>query len=278
MRTSSSALLAALTVAALLGGAAAAQEPIGPDRIVVPLSDPSRPATVKVGLVNGGVTVEAYAGKEVVVEARGRVGAQGRKQDAADTRDGMRRIPNLSLGLSVEEQDNVVKVDAESWRRAIDIRLQVPAGSALKLSCVNDGDIEVSGVAGELELNNVNGSITVRDASGAVVAETVNGGIKVTFARVPADRAMAFSTLNGNLDVVFPPTVKADVSLRSDNGEIYTDFDLVLDPQAPKVSEERSKDRFRVVIEKELRGKLNGGGPEFQFKTFNGNIYIRKAK
>jgi DUF4097 and DUF4098 domain-containing protein YvlB len=26
-----------------------------------------------------------------------------------------------------------------------------------------------------------------------------------------------------------------------------------------------------------MKGTINGGGPEIQFKTFNGNIYIRKS-
>jgi hypothetical protein len=30
-------------------------------------------------------------------------------------------------------------------------------------------------------------------------------------------------------------------------------------------------------VDKTVRGKINGGGPEIQFKDFNGNIYIRKA-
>jgi len=32
-----------------------------------------------------------------------------------------------------------------------------------------------------------------------------------------------------------------------------------------------------VRIDKTVRGAINGGGPEYQFKNFNGNIYIRKA-
>ena len=27
-----------------------------------------------------------------------------------------------------------------------------------------------------------------------------------------------------------------------------------------------------------IKGAINGGGPEFQFQTFNGNVLIRKAK
>jgi DUF4097 and DUF4098 domain-containing protein YvlB len=32
-----------------------------------------------------------------------------------------------------------------------------------------------------------------------------------------------------------------------------------------------------VNVDKSVRGKINGGGQEIQFKNFNGNIYIRRA-
>ena len=35
--------------------------------------------------------------------------------------------------------------------------------------------------------------------------------------------------------------------------------------------------KYRVRIDKALSGVINGGGPDFLFQTFNGNIYIRKA-
>jgi hypothetical protein len=40
--------------------------------------------------------------------------------------------------------------------------------------------------------------------------------------------------------------------------------------------EERDGKRTRVVIEREARGTINGGGPEISFETWNGTIYIRK--
>src|SRR5437762_11908492 len=46
------------------------QTPSGPEHVSVNLSDPGRPALVKASLVNGGITVKGYDGKEVVVEAR----------------------------------------------------------------------------------------------------------------------------------------------------------------------------------------------------------------
>ena len=101
-----------------------------------------------------------------------------------------------------------------------------------------------------------------------------------TFTRVDPQKSMAFSSLNGDIDVAFPPDIKANLSLRTDNGEIYSDFDIQTQATAPRqtVEDDTSKGgKYRVHIDKTLHATLNGGGPEIQFKDFNGNIYIRKA-
>jgi DUF4097 and DUF4098 domain-containing protein YvlB len=97
---------------------------------------------------------------------------------------------------------------------------------------------------------------------------------------VDAQKSMAFSSLNGNIDVTFPADLKATVSMRTDNGEVYSDFDIQLqatNPQ-PAVEDGRGKGgKYVVRVEKTVKGTINGGGQEIQFKNFNGNIYIRKA-
>jgi hypothetical protein len=35
--------------------------------------------------------------------------------------------------------------------------------------------------------------------------------------------------------------------------------------------------KYRVKIDKTVHGTINGGGPEYQFTNFQGQIYIRKA-
>ena len=51
-----------------------------PDRVSVPLSDPTRPAFIKAHLLNGGITVKGYEGKAVIVEARARASEDGDKE------------------------------------------------------------------------------------------------------------------------------------------------------------------------------------------------------
>ncbi len=92
---------------------------------------------------------------------------------------------------------------------------------------------------------------------------------------------MSFSTMNGDIDVTLPPDIKANFRMKSDNGEVFSDFDVKLLPNSnqPVVEDARSKGgRYRVKVEKTTVGAVNGGGPELSFKTFNGNIFIRKRK
>src|SRR5438046_10617654 len=145
------------------------QTPSGADRVSVNLSDPARPALVKASLVNGGITVKGYDGKEVVVEAR------ARNRESARSDSTMKRIPVSGTGLSVEEENNEVRISTDSLMRAVDLSISVPIHTSLKLSAVNSGDIVVAGVDGELDVNDVNGSVTLNNVSGSAVAHALNG-------------------------------------------------------------------------------------------------------
>ena len=69
--------------------------------------------------------------------------------------------------------------------------------------------------------------------------------------------------------------------MKSQQGDIYSDFDVTLKPAPQKPAEEAAKSgkgKYRISFDRFLTGAVNGGGPEFTFNTFNGDIYIRKGK
>ena len=90
-----------------------------PDKVNVPLTDPSRPAMVHVSLMNGGITVTGYNGKEVMVEARSRGHESSRESHPDRKAEGMRRLDSRATGLSVEEQDNEVNIGVRSMNRTV---------------------------------------------------------------------------------------------------------------------------------------------------------------
>lgn len=254
-------------------GAVPTRGQAGADHVAVALSDPSRPALVKASLINGGITVKAYDGKEVVVEAR------ARNRESSRSESNMKRILISSTGLSVEEENNEVRINTDSLGRPIDLDISVPIRTSLKLNAVNSGDIVVTGVDGELDVNDVNGSVTLNNVSGSAIAHALNGRVLVTFNRVN-QKPMAFSSLNGDIDVTFPADLKANLSLKSDRGEVFSDFDVQVQASVPQQTVEDSRKdggKYRVKIDKTVHGTIGGGGPEMQFTNFNGSIYIRKA-
>jgi DUF4097 and DUF4098 domain-containing protein YvlB len=260
------------------------------DRAVVPLTDPAKPALIKADVLMGSITVKGSDGKEVIVEAKVRERSltdvdeedeeDMEEKDKAAKIAGMKKLGVVSTGLEVEESNNVVSISAESWKYAVDITIQVPRASSLELHSTNDGDIVVENVSGEIEVENVNGSNTLRNISGNAVVNTVNGDVTVTMTRVTPDKPMSFSSMNGDVDVTLPADIKANVKMKSQQGEIYSDFDITLKP-VPQKAEEVSKSgkgKYRISFEKNIYGAINGGGPEYAFNTFNGDVFIRKGK
>jgi hypothetical protein len=252
------------------------------DKVTVPLTDPSRPVFLKIGLLSGGITVKGYSGKEVIVEATTNPEDDGDEEESSDKRKGLKLIPNSSTGLTIEEDNNSVYVsNSGRWgNRRVDLDIQVPVNCSMKLSTVNDGNIQVTGVHGDLDINNTNGSVTLKEISGSVVAHALNGDILVTMNAVNADKSMSFSSLNGEIDVTFPSTIKASLQIDDEQGQVYSDFDMQLDKSKPVVEESSKKSggKYKVTIDKGMKGTINGGGQEIQFKNFNGNVYIRKGK
>ncbi|MEP0985758.1 DUF4097 family beta strand repeat-containing protein [Ekhidna sp.] len=252
------------------------------ERIAIPLSSPGNKGKLEVGLVRGDIMVEAYDGKEVIIEAE--ASTKSKDDDCAscdddDDRDdrsvpsGMKRIASSPIELSASENNNRVKIETNSWKKPINLTIKVPANFDLEISTVH-GQIDVTGVSGTHEISAVHGPLTLKNMSGSIVSNTVHGDIIVNFLKVTPNEPMSFVTLHGNVDVTFPPGIKATAKMRSDRGEIFTDYDMTVDRSKPEVKSDDGK--YKVSINSWVFGAINGGGPEYTFKNMHGDIIIRK--
>lgn len=268
-------LLAVLTALIFLAGGYAYSQVDQPDSVTVPFSDPGKPGLVKAYVLTGSIIVKGYNGKEVVVQAKSRL-----RKVSDNKKSNMKLIQSTNTGLTIEEKDNVMEISTRSMNRGVDLTIQVPVATSLKISTTNGGDIFVENITGEVVAKNTNGAITLTKISGTALANTVNGSVKVTFDRIDAGKPMSFTTMNGDVDVTFPAGFKADLKMKSEMGDIYSDFEIVMLKTQPKATEgKRDKSgKYRISFDKSLIGTISSGGPEFTFKTFNGDIFIRKAK
>jgi len=264
-------------VMALLAGFVGTVSAQQNETMVVPFSDPSRPGKIEAHLLAGTITVRGENRRDVEVVIRGGDSRRpGNERPAPPA--GLRRLTQTP-GLEITEERNELKIESGSMRNGgANLELRVPLRTNLELGGVNGGTITVENVEGEIEIVHVNGSIVLTNVAGSVVAGTQNGSLTATLSRVMADKAMAFTSFNGKVDVTLPPSIKANLRMRSDNGDIFTDFDVQLQ-QAPPVTRGRTnRGGYKVEVNRALYGTVNGGGPEIELRSFNGTIYLRKGQ
>jgi hypothetical protein len=253
-----------------------AQQPTA-DQVTVPLTDPSKPAMIHVSLVHGSITVRGANRRDVLVTAHPDADRPSRRLDPDAS--GLRRLPQTA-GYHVTEERNRVNVSGDSPGRAVNFEIEVPRHANVVLKTVNGGEIVVEYIDGDLDIHNINGGITLNGVAGSVLAVTTNGRVRAALTQVAAQKDMTFTSLNGDVDVTLPPSTKANLRLRSDHGDVYSDFDVQLQPQSqPEVRENtRGDGRYRILRTRSIVGTINGGGPEFELRTFNSNVYVRKGR
>lgn len=244
----------------------------GGQRLLIPLSQPGKPYKLNIDIVMGSINITAYDGKDIVIDTRTN---ERERQEERYIKSDMKRISNNSSDVLAREKDNTVSISmAVPYRLAV-LNIKIPKGSTnIKLSTVNGGSVNADGIEGDIEVNNTNGAIKLYNISGSVVANTVNGAILATFKNVDSKAAMAFSTLNGAINVTFPADFKANIKARSDRGKVHSEFDIVTEKTAVTA---KGKNGMFQINNDWITGKIGGGGPEVLFKNLLGNIYIHKA-
>jgi hypothetical protein len=247
------------------------------DQVTVPLTDPSKPAMIHVSLVHGSITVRGTNRRDVLVTALPDADRSSRRFDPDAS--GLRRLPQTP-GYRVTEASNRVSVSGDNPNWAVNFEIEVPARANVVLKTVNGGDIVVENIDGDLDVHNINGGITLNGVAGSVLAVTTNGRVRATLTRVAAQRDMTFTSLNGDVDVTLPASTKANLRLRSDHGDVYSDFDVQRQPASPSALQENTRGggRYRIIRTRSVVGTINGGGPEFELRTFNSNVYVRKGR
>lgn len=265
--------LMTLAIMMLAGGVVGLAQDKG--EIVIPLSNPGASCSLKVDVKRGSITVQGTDRKDVLVKYEA-MESNTKEKAKSSSKDGLQRISSGSLDLEARESNNQVIIDSDSWNKGLNLTIEVPKNIDLNLDTYNGGDIYVSNITGEVILENYNGEITAKGISGSVSADTYNGEIKVELLKVTPDTPMAFNTYNGDIDITFPANFKGELKMKTNQGEIYSGFEMSMVKSDPVKKNDSKTGTYKVYLDDWVRGKINGGGPEITMKNYNGDIYLRK--
>lgn len=240
--------------------------------INVPLSKPDQAGKLIVDVIFAdNITVQSHNKKEVIVIYDG----DNIKANKPNTKNGLRRISSGGLSLEVSEKNNVVSINSQPMFNDLELSVFVPKSFSVKINAVH-GDILLDGLKGEIEIESVNGDVELANINGSALVTSVNGDIEAEFNSVNSGAPMSFTGINGDVDLAFPANAKFSAKMKSDWGDVYTDFDMEIDRNTQNKQVSQNSREFKVTINKWILGKVNGGGPEYLVKTLHGDISIRK--
>ena len=252
-------------------------------------ADPAKPGELVVDNLYGPIKVEAYSGREVVLEAKRIVYA--RDEARAAKAEAEVRLDITAEGNTVEAYVDGPFRETEAERRGRGIHrrgdpgylvyygftLKVPARTNLVLTTVIDGDIDVRGVEGVFDVRNVTNPVRLVDTAGSGEAQSVAGSVTVAFRRHP-DGPCSFKSVSGDVEVGFPGQASADFRFKTMTGEVYSDFEVTRLPKAAPIRSDRSDEDGGYVYRSDgFNGVRAGkGGPEIKLETLSGDILIAK--
>jgi hypothetical protein len=246
-------------------------------------ADPAKSKALRLDNVWGGIEVQAYEGKDIELVARKTIRAKS--QDRVEKAKKDVKLDISADGGTVDiyvdgpfrcqyEDCRGVKQRDFGYEVKYDFVLNVPRAIDLALKTVIGGDVVVRGVEGAFEVVNVTGKVTMEDVAGGGEARTVNGPVRVRFAKNPTADC-SFKTVNGDVEIAFRAGLGADVRMKTFNGKAFSDFEATLLPPSPIAKESKEtksvykRDRFTHV-------RIGRGGPAITCDTMNGDILLKK--
>jgi hypothetical protein len=153
-----------------------------------------------------------------------------------------------------------------------DYDIEVPVGTELVLKTVNGGEITVKGTTGAFDIRHVNGAITMENISGSGSVSSVNGPLKIFFAKNPAANTK-IRTVNGGIEVHFQTPLNADMKFKTINGHVYADVDAAPLPMSVGTTQ-TANGKFIYRGDRWQSGRFGTGGPELDFETVNGSVHL----
>jgi predicted membrane protein len=225
-------------------------------------------STGRLNLHIGRVTVEGHSGNEIIFTTK-----DGRDKDEDDRAKGLRPINNLGmedntgLGINVTEKDGNVEVYQLKKMNSPDIKILVPKGVIVSFDHTSQygGEAVFRNMENEIEVSCQYNSVELENVTGPLTVKAVYGGVDATFSQ-NVKGPISIVSIYGHVDVALPAATKANLKMSTSYGEIFMapEFKITVE------GDERDRDGDRV------KGTINGGGMNIDFRSDYGKIYLRK--
>ncbi len=174
---------------------------------------------------------------------------------------------NTTFGVEVKKEGNQLIVKGLRERREANLVIYLPKTMDMLVESLANNEIYIDGFSSEIEAINYQGATILTNITGPIVAENNNGNITVQFYELSQVSPTSIVAENGDIEITMPANTTANITSKTPRGDLFTDFDLVME-----------KKRVTRPNGRSVKGKLNNGGVEISLQNLKGNIYLRKLE
>lgn len=245
--------------------------------------DNSNIKAILVSNISGDITITGNASSSISVEENIGEGNRDFKVRYLEKND------TLYIGVDDEELNIKTKSFPACFYRPIyhetrkqlrvDFNITVPENIIVKVSTVNDGEIQVSNFKNELWAYNINGGIYLTNVKEVRKAHTINGNVDIDFIGNPTLPGRYY-TLNGDINVNLLKGLNSDFAFKSFNGDFYTNIEQIQHKPSPikKIKKRKKGKTTNIEVGNQTLMKVGNGGPLLDFETFNGDAIVKIQK
>ncbi len=248
------------------------------DPINVPFSNPSAEKYLDLSVLNAEITIIGKDRDDVLIAYEEiEYDDEEREEEEEDTNaNGLKKISGSNLDLTIGERNNKVYVNSNNWNKALNMTIEVPKNIEINVNSNMGRMVKASDISGDINIECAIGSIDLTGIDGIVNASTATGKINIAFNSIPSDKSMIITNHTGSIDLTMPASHKADLKMKTNWGEIYSDLAIQTEVKQPEVMREADEDGMKIKMDNWTHATLNGGGPQITLQSQMGNIYLRK--
>lgn len=222
--------------------------------------------TLVVKNVYGNIEIEGHESNQIIIEvekvintADGKYLEQGKEEISYSIIEKSNEIiihPNAPF-FSYDNQMNIHfndSVPKAPYTFQLNFKVKVPIATNIDARIIGKGSLKIKGIHSQhIKTTNISGDLILTNISGNTNAKTINGDIKISYAKNPSE-ASSYQSINGDIRVAYQTNLNANINFKNKggSGKLYSEFQN-------EISESNLIDSI-----------------EYSFKTTNGDVYLTK--
>lgn len=184
-------------------------------------------------------------------------------------------MDNSGLGVNLVDNGNTVTVTQVSKRNVKPLLIKVPKTVAINYiynEAINARKVVFKNIENEIEVSVNYNTIQLENVTGPMTIKSVYGDIEAVLGNLTKS-PISLLSIYGFIDMSIPSSAKANLTTKSDWGDVLVSPELKID-----IEKNETREVVSNWTNQQTKSKLNGGGGEISLKSTYGRIYLRSKK